>query len=196
MNSSRNPVVLVHGITDTAAIFDRMTRQLTELGWKVYSLDLIPANGDAELNVLAEHLAKFIDQNIPAGQSFDLIGFSMGGLVSRYYVQRLGGIDRVQHFITISSPHNGTIAAYASNRPGCVQMRPNSSFLNDLNRDLPLLEQLKFTSIWTPRDLIILPARSSELPIGKNIQIPVALHPWMVTDTRVIRAIANLLRQE
>jgi triacylglycerol lipase len=171
-----------------------MSRFLSDLGWTVYSLDLIPANGDAELNVLAEQLSKFIDQNVPAGQPFDLVGFSMGGLVSRYYVQRMGGINRVQRFITLSSPHNGTIAAYGSTRPGCLQMRPNSDFLNDLNRDLPMLEQLNFTSIWTSLDLIILPAKSSELSVGTNIQISVPLHPWMVRDRRVIREIVARLK--
>jgi triacylglycerol lipase len=190
----RNPVVLVHGWTDTAIIFDRMAKQLSALGWTVYSLDLIPSNGDLPLSQLAQQVTEFVDRHIPTG-AFDLIGFSMGGLVSRYYVQRLGGIQRVQRLITISSPHNGTIAAYASTRPGCVQMRPNSSFLNDLNRDLLMLEQINFTSIWTPLDLMILPARSSDLPVGRKIQIPVTLHAWMVTDARVIKTIAATLEE-
>lgn len=194
MNSpSRNPVVLVHGITDTAAIFNLMTTRLKQLGWTVYSLDLIPANGDRTLDFLAHQLADFIDQTLPQDQPFDLIGFSMGGLVSRYYVQRLGGIDRVQRFITISSPHNGTLIAYLSQRPGCVQMRPQSAFLSDLDQDLSMLERLNVTSIWTPLDTMILPARSSQLPVGRNIQVQVPLHAWMVTDSRAFDAIQQSL---
>ncbi|MBW4538568.1 MAG: triacylglycerol lipase [Myxacorys chilensis ATA2-1-KO14] len=189
---SRNPVVLVHGITDTAAIFNLMTTRLKKLGWTVYSLDLIPANGDRTLDFLAHQLADFVDRVLP-NQPFDLIGFSMGGLVSRYYVQRLGGIKRVQRFVTISSPHNGTLAAYLSARPGCLQMRPQSAFLKDLDQDAAMLEAINFTSIWTPLDTIILPARSSQLPVGQNIQVQVPLHAWMVTDSRAFDAIYQSL---
>lgn len=192
---SLNPVVLVHGITDTFAIFKTMTQQLERSGWQVYSLDLIPSNGDCELDQLAQQLANFVEYAIPADQPIDLVGFSMGGLVSRYYVQRLGGIDRVQRFVTISTPHNGTIAAHLSLRPGCLQMRPNSSFLNDLNRDVKMLDRINFTSIWTPLDGIIIPANSSVLPVGETIQIPVPLHAWMVSDKRAITLVAEALRR-
>lgn len=195
MSTQRNPVVLVHGITDTFAIFQRMSGFLRRQGWSVFGLDLVPSNGDRGLDVLAEQLAEFAEANIPAGKQFDLVGFSMGGLVSRYYVQRLGGMDRVDRFVTISSPHNGTLAAYLSQRPGCVQMRPNSDFLMDLNRDIEQLARLNFTSIWTPNDLIILPATSSILPIGRNVQLRVPLHAWMVSDTKAIAAVTEALEE-
>jgi triacylglycerol esterase/lipase EstA (alpha/beta hydrolase family) len=117
----------------------------------------------------------------------------MGGLVSRYYIQRLGGIDRVQRFITISSPHKGTIVAYGTWLAGAVQMRPNSDFINDLNSDVEMLKQLNFTSIWTPYDLMILPAESSQLGIDKEVILPVILHPLMLTDIRVLRIVAKAL---
>jgi triacylglycerol lipase len=189
-----NPVVLVHGITDTFSIFKSMTQKFERLGWEVYSLDLIPSNGDCELDQLAKQLSDFINQQLP-NQPIDLVGFSMGGLVSRYYVQRLGGIDRVQRFITISAPHNGTVSAYLSQRPGCVQMRPNSAFLNDLNQDVTMLDRINFTSIWTPLDGIIIPAKSSVIPAGESIQIKVPLHAWMVSDPRSISLVAEALRQ-
>lgn len=192
---SLNPVVLVHGITDTFALFDTMTGQLTRLGWKTYGLDLLPANGDCHLDRLAQQLADFVEVTLPANQSFDLVGFSMGGLVSRYYVQRLGGLDRVQRFVSISAPHNGTFAAFLSQRSGCLQMRPNSDFLNDLNRDVKMLDRINFTSIWTPLDGIIVPANSSVLPVGESIQINVPLHAWMVTDKRSINLVAEALRR-
>jgi triacylglycerol lipase len=191
----RNPVVLVHGLTDTNAIFNSMTAYLQKRGWLVSSLDLIPANGDRELEYLAKQLDTFIGHTLPQKQPFDLVGFSMGGIVSRYYVQRLGGIDRVQRFITISSPHNGTLTAYLSQRPGCVQMRPNSALLQDLDRDVQRLDNLNFTSIWTPMDLMIVPAISSQLPVGKNIQVRVPLHAWMVTDSKGLETVATALQE-
>lgn len=119
----------------------------------------------------------------------------MGGIVSRYYVQRLGGINRVGRFITVSSPHNGTVTGYLRSGPGCVQMRPKSAFLADLNQDAAMLEQVNFTSIWTPYDLMIVPPTSSKMPVGREVQVPVLGHAWMVTDRRSLDAIAIALSQ-
>ncbi len=190
---NRPPVLLVHGIWDTNAIFDRMSAYLTQQGRSVYSLDLIPNNGDAGLDDLAEQVAKYARRCFGQEQPFDLVGYSMGGIVSRYYVQRLGGINRVQRFVTISSPHNGTVVAYGSWRVGCMQMRPDSLFLQDLNRDMALLGQIEFTSIWTPYDFMIVPAISSRLPVGREVIVPVGLHRWMVSDVRSLNAIAQAL---
>lgn len=188
-----NPVLLIHGINDTGAVFYKMAPYLAALGRQVYDISLTPNNGKVGLDNLAEQVAAYIDKAFAPGQPLDLVGFSMGGIVSRYYVQRLGGIDRVQSFITISSPHQGTSAAYLSQRPGCIQMRPDSAFLKDLNQDVAMLNQLNFTSIWTPFDLIIVPARSSQLPVGREVIVPVPAHPWMLTDSRSIKSVVEAL---
>lgn len=188
-----NPVLLIHGIDDTDAIFHKMIPYLQSQGWEVYSFSMIPNDGKAGLDRLAQQVADYVDKNFELEQAIDLIGFSMGGIISRYYVQRLGGIDRVQRFITISSPHQGTLTAYGRSNPGCIQMKPHSAFLNNLNQDVAQLERLNFTSIWTPLDLMILPANSSHLPIGKERKIPVGGHAWMVTDSRVLQAVAEAL---
>ncbi|MHC5777725.1 esterase/lipase family protein [Nostoc sp.] len=192
-NQQRNPVLLIHGIDDTEAVFHKMRAYLIEWGWSVYSLDLVPNNGDVGLDELAKQVADYITATFAPEQRLDLVGFSMGGIVSRYYIQRLGGIHRVQRFITISSPHHGTVVAYGSWRPGCVQMRPDSIFLKDLNSDAVILGQLDFTSIWTPYDLMIVPANSSQMSVGREVIVPVALHPWMLTDSRSLAVVAAAL---
>ncbi|NEQ78407.1 MAG: alpha/beta fold hydrolase [Okeania sp. SIO2C9] len=189
-----NPVLLIHGIFDTIRKFDRMSRYLTNLGWDVYSLNLVPNYGILGLDKLAEQVVNYVDKIFPPNQPFDLIGFSMGGIVSRYYVQRLGGIERVERFITISSPHNGTLTGYALNLAAPTQMRPKSYFLENLNQDIALLEQINFTSIWTPYDAMILPARSSQVPVGKDIKIDVLIHAWMVSDEKVFKVIVEELK--
>ncbi len=193
--SSRNSVLLVHGIWDTGKIFHQMSSYLSSLGWSVYTLDLSPNNGDSPLEHLAEQVEDFISRTFPRSMPLDLVGFSMGGIVSRYYVQRLGGLARVQRFITLSSPHKGTWLAYGSYRPGCTQMRPDSQFLNQLNSELKQLEQINFTSIWTPLDTMIIPASSSQLPVGRNIPLLVPLHAQMVTDIKSLSMVAEALRE-
>ena len=190
---TRKCVLLVHGLNDTRAIFQTMAPSLIKLGWTVYDLDLLPSNGKLPLDKLAKQVSDYVNGTFTSEEKLSVIGFSMGGIVSRYYIQRLGGIERVKNFITIASPHQGTWTAQFSQRPGCVQMRPNSAFLQDLGRDVEMLERLNFTSIWTPYDLMIVPANSSELPVGKNIQLPVLRHDWMVTDPRCLSIVAEAL---
>lgn len=195
-NQQRNPVLLIHGIDDTEAVFHKMAAQLRLQGWSVYSLELVPNNGNLGLDELAKQVADYVTATFAPEQHLDLVGFSMGGIVSRYYVQRLGGINRIQRFITISSPHHGTVVAYGSWRPGCVQMRPDSIFLKDLNSDAEMLKQLNFTSIWTPYDLMIVPANSSQMSVGSEVIVPVALHPWMLTDPRSLAVVKAALVED
>jgi triacylglycerol lipase len=192
-NQQRNPVLLIHGIDDTGAVFHKMAGYLRLEGWSVHSLDLLPNNGDVGLDELAKQLVDYVAATFAPEQCLDLVGFSMGGIVSRYYIQRLGGINRVQRFITISSPHHGTVVAYGSQRHGCVQMRPNSIFLKDLNSDAVILGQLDFTSIWTPYDLMIVPANSSQMSVGREVILRVALHSWMLIDSKSLVAVKAAL---
>ncbi len=193
--SDRNPVLVIHGLSDTIAVFRQMSAYLSGLGWSVYSFDLIPNNGDLGLDKLAKQVANYVSKTFDPEQPIDVVGFSMGGIVSRYYIQRLGGINRVQRFVSIAAPNNGTLAAHLSWRPGCVQMRPDSAFLRDLNRDAAMLGRLNFTVIWTPYDLMIVPARSSQMRVGKEVILPVRLHSWMLADEGCLKAVAAALSE-
>ena len=190
----RNPLVLIHGIDDTVTVFDPAIAYLRQQGWSSFHpLNLTPNNGNAGLDVLAIQVADYIERHFAAEQPVDLLGFSMGGLVSRYYIQRLGGAERVARFVTVSAPHQGSWLAYGRWNPGCQQMRPNSPFIQNLNQDLRVLSQIEFTSIWTPYDLMIVPAESSRLPVGQEIKVPVLTHSGMLTSKNSLVAIRSAL---
>jgi triacylglycerol esterase/lipase EstA (alpha/beta hydrolase family) len=95
---ARNPVLLVHGIDDTAALFDRMKLHLEREGLSVSAPNLVPNDGAAALDELAQQLGHYISATFSAEQAIDLVAFSMGGLISRYYLQRLGGVERMRNF--------------------------------------------------------------------------------------------------
>ena len=59
---TKNPVVLVHGITDKNTIFQEMSDYLTNLGWSVHSINLSPNDGSDKLEALAVKVARYIDQ--------------------------------------------------------------------------------------------------------------------------------------
>jgi len=188
-----NPVLLVHGFMVGMTVFNKMSAYLTALGKQVHRFNLQTDRGNLGLDKLAEQVANYVDKNFGRSQQFDLVGLSMGGLVARYYVQKLGGGDRVDKLITISSPHKGTLTAHLLPLYSCVQMRPNSDFLADLNRDLEALKKVNYTCLWTPYDFIIVPAESSLLGVGQEIKLSVFSHRMMVRDDRTIKAIAARL---
>lgn len=188
-----NQVLLVHGMDDTSRVFKKMKRYLEERGFVVHTIDLKPSDCSVKLEVLAQQLALYVNEVFGDGRRFSLVGFSMGGIVARYYLQRLGGVGRVDRFVTLSSPHHGTSIARLSKKPGAVQMRRGSAFLKDLNRDAKVLGKLHFVSVWTPFDLMIVPPTSSSLKVAKNISIPVPAHPLMVRDKRVMKVVAETL---
>ena len=188
-----NPILLVHGFMVNMIVFNKMSAYLTSLGKQVHRFNLKTNFGNLGLDKLAEQISDYVEKNFPRPQKFDLVGLSMGGLVSRYYVQRLGGVDRVERFITISSPHKGTVMAHLLPLNSCVQMRPNSQFLQDLNRDLEVLKKISYICLWTPYDFIIVPAESSLLGVGKEIKLPVLTHRRMVRDDRTFKVIAQVL---
>jgi triacylglycerol lipase len=192
----REPVLLVHGIADSERNMRWMARYLREQGWEVHTVNLTPNCAQHGLEPLAGQIATYAKREL-GDRRFNLVGFSMGGLVSRYYVQRLGGLDRVDHFVTLSAPHNGTALANLSGlvpSRGCHEMRPGSPFLRDLACDAERLKDVKFTSLYTPFDLVILPPQSSEMPQARNVRIPVVMHPLMIIDRRCLRAVNEALR--
>jgi len=186
--------ILVPGFSDDAWCLRAMERFLQREGIPACTLSPQPSDGRVGIEVLATRLADAIAAQFPDETPLNLVGFSMGGLVCRSYLQQLGGIVRTERLITIATPHQGTWTAYIYNRPACRQMRPGSRFLLELNRDLSLLKGINFTSIWTPLDLTVVPALSSWLPVGEMAPILSPFHRTMVVDLSVLHAVARYLR--
>jgi triacylglycerol lipase len=186
-------VILVHGIYNSGERMWIIKRYLEERGWKVYRISLKPADASVPFDVMAAQLDAFVHANIPAGEKFDLVGFSMGGLVCRYYIQKMGGYLRVRRFVTLSTPNHGTFWARLGGFSGVRQMRPDSAMLRDLNGDVSKLVPLDYTSIYTPFDLSIIPATSSRMPMFRNVVLWVPLHPLMIMMPGPLRAVEQAL---
>ena len=192
---AKTRVLLVHGIADSATSMRMLQKRLARDGRESLAVTLMPSDGSVILEELSLQLRDYVRDHFSPGERFDLVGFSMGGLVCRYYVHFLEGRRHVDRLITISSPNHGSLLAFLNRRVGCKQMRPGSAFLQKLNRDCSALRDLNITSFWTPLDLIILPAKSSRLPGGTNRRIPVLAHPLMILQRRPLDEIAKALSQ-
>ena len=190
---ARLATILVHGYKDDATVFRPLATHLSETGVKTHAVTLAPSDCSVPLETLAQQLHAYLDMNFAANQRLNFVGFSLGGLVARYYIQRMGGLARTGRFLSVATPHHGTWVAIMSGLPAALQMRPESSFLRDLNSDAARLASIQFVSIWSPFDLMIVPSYSSVMPVGRNKAVWTFPHQALVTSRRGMSAIAQQL---
>lgn len=111
------PVVLVHG-TDSSAYSDwaGIGPQLVDAGMCVFALNYGGAPGadtygTEDMRVSFAQLAAFVDDVLAAtgAAKVDLVGFSQGANVSRFYVNKLGGAPKVGTWVGLASPSYGGV---------------------------------------------------------------------------------------
>ena len=59
----------------------------------------------------------------------------MGSLNTRYYLKNLGGTEKVDDWVSLGGPNHGTTSANICCEASCVEMRIESTFLRELNRE-------------------------------------------------------------
>ena len=164
------PVLLLPGYGGSTASLETLEFFLTRDGRDVTIV--APDDGTGDLREQAEGLAASIDDVLDrsGADSVDLVGYSAGGVVVRWYVQELGGDDVVRRVVTLGSPHHGTdLAALAAGVAGgacpvaCQQLAPDSDLLFTLNRGDETPAGPRYTAIWTEDDQTVLPADSGSL---------------------------------
>ncbi|AMX03611.1 esterase/lipase family protein [Microbulbifer thermotolerans] len=194
MTPKSRTVLLIPGIFDYGWSMRRMEQMLNEAGFSAHYIHLKYNSGWHGLEHLSEQLQRSVETLADKGHTCALVGFSMGGIVARYYLQSMGGLERVYKFIAISSPHFGSFWANFLPYKGGRQLRIGSQFLEQLNNDMESLSCTAPVSIWTKYDITILPHSSALLPIGTSYEVPVKLHRWMPSDARVIDLVNRELR--
>jgi triacylglycerol lipase len=195
----RRPVLLVHGIDDDGRKLKPISDFLIACGWReVQAIELTPNDGSGGLVALAEQVdraARTLVERTGA-REIDVVGFSMGALVARYWLRRMRPPATIRTYVSISGPHHGTLTGYLRFNQGARQMRPGSPFILDLSRDEGEWGGTTVYSFWTPLDLMILPATSSRLKGAREKTFRVIAHPLMLLDKRVLSAIAEALGRE
>ncbi len=186
-------MVIIHGIYRDHRLMRHLGKAFTLAGRRVLAPDLTPNNGSAGINELAVQIGEYLEKNLAADERCDVVGHSMGAMVARSYIQRHGGRTRVRKLVTLAAPHHGTVLAWLHRGRGARDLRPGSAFLRDLARDVHKLEGIHMASYWTPFDAIIVPPRSSELPVGQNCRRLLPHHRAFVENRRLVRELVELL---
>jgi triacylglycerol lipase len=148
-----NPVVLVHGWNGSASSMATLKSRFEAQGRQAFSLTLPGQNNITN----AQALATFIN-NVKAqtgATQVDLVGHSMGGLSTRYYIKSLGGGANVAQYVSLGSPHYGQVFACFLPTNSGGQMCPFSSFLGSLNSGDDTPGSLLYTTIYSTSDGVV-----------------------------------------
>jgi len=125
-----------------------------------------------------------------------LIGHSLGGLVARYYIQKLGGHEKVHTCITLGTPHRGTHAAWVGRGKTARQLRPGSLLLRQLARSSRAMP-VRFISFYSNLDSLVLPASNAKITEpalrARNVLVKDVGHLSLLISRPIIRAIAETL---
>ncbi|WP_241384480.1 esterase/lipase family protein [Rhodococcus sp. CH91] len=176
------PVVLAHG-TDSSAYSDfaALAPFLAASGWCVFALNYGLADGaedygTGDIPVSAAQFGDFVTEVLDAtgAGEVDVVGYSQGATVARYYINELGGAEFVDRWVGLASPsYGGTFyglgAAFAA-LPGAtdivegefsvalVQQVQGSALLTELNTPSDTVPGVQYTTIGTRVDEVIQPA--------------------------------------
>lgn len=191
------PVILVHG-TDATAYSDwaGLGPVLKAAGYCAYALNYGASPdgtsyGFSDLSGSAEQLKEFTDSVLAStgATSVNLLGYSQGAAVTRYYTNRLGGDAVVDKWIGIASPTyggtmygtspaleavpGGTTLVAGEFGPALVELLQGSDFLNQLNAGGDTVPGVEYTSIATRVDETIQPYTNALLrdPGATNVVI-------------------------
>jgi hypothetical protein len=117
----------------------------------------------------------------------DLVGWSLGGMMPRYYIDRLGGAPKVNMLVGLAPDNYGTslsgivrliaklgLLSIATTLlsaicAACAEQIHDSTFLTHLNR-VPTAARVKYVVIETRHDEVITPYTNAFLPAGPNVE--------------------------
>jgi triacylglycerol lipase len=180
-------VALIHGYSCNAGCFGRLPKGLARCGVECVAIELTDPTGDLEV-AATEATAWLVEvRRQSPSRPIVLVGISMGGLVARLALARVDA-PRIDHLVTISSPHGGTWTAYLGLGAAARGMRPQSPMIQKL---AAFRAPCEATALWTPDDTIILPPESGQLKDAAQIAVPGYTHLAVANAPEVTAAISR-----
>lgn len=196
-DTAEMPIILVHGWIHNRSAFLGMARALRRAGFRhIHAFDHQPLVYD--IPEIAGMLAAEVERvrQVSGAEKVMIVGHSMGGLVVRYYVQRLGGDAVVDTAITLGTPHRGTYAAHLAPGAAGPQMRPGSPILRVLEESARPTD-VRWVAVYSDLDLLILPAISAKLvhPAlrAHNVKVNDLGHLSLLLSGEVLRTVVDHL---
>lgn len=164
------PVLLVPGYGGSTSGLAELAASLEDEGRETVIVPS-PGNGTGDLRGHARALSDIATAAIDEGSpSVDVVGYSAGGVVARYWAAELGGDAQARRVVSLASPQHGAdLAAVASELApdacpqACRQLAPESDLLRRLNAGDETPDGPRWVAIWTEDDATVTPPSSGTL---------------------------------
>jgi pimeloyl-ACP methyl ester carboxylesterase len=163
LEAAGTPILLVHGMADNRSVFTLLRLGLRRRGFgRVTTMNYSILTGD--IRTAAAQLAQEVETLVAETgyERIHVVGHSMGGLIARYYVTRLGGDERVHTLVTLGTPHHGTYLAYGWPSQITKQLRPGSPLMRELAGPVRGC-RTRFLCYWSDIDQLMFPQRTAAL---------------------------------
>lgn len=160
----------------------------------VYSIN-VPVWGhiEAAVDVVAERVDEL---RIALGvEKVHLVGHSMGGIVARRYLLRGKTAGKVDRCVMLGSPNHGSMLAPLAISPIGKLLVPGSPFLQELTQ-APLPPGVRFSTIYSRHDNLVVPWDSARLEGVRNIELSGMMHCTLLYHPRAMEALAAELTEE
>jgi triacylglycerol lipase len=200
VDAAARPILLVHGIADNHSIFRLLDRALRRRGFtdlSSFDYGLLTSDLRRAAVDLAGAITTLVDRS--GYERIHVVGHSLGGLIARYYVQRMGGHAQVQTLVTLGTPHAGTVLARAGQLlPLVRQLSPDSEVIRELAEPAPGCST-RFVSFYSDVDHLVVPSRNGRIEHAdldaRNVAVSGIGHLSLPHSRRVAFDIAELLRE-
>jgi len=193
---THNPILFVHGWSESSTIWNTMISRFQGDGWISAELNNWSYNTSQSNVTTASAISTKVDQILAntGATKVDIITHSMGGLSSRYYVKNLGGDLKVDDWVSLGGPNHGTDTANFCFSSACTEMRVGSSFLTALNSGDETPGVVAYGTWWSPCDSIINPDSSVALSGATNTQTACLSHSDLYNDATVYGQVRNFVQ--
>ena len=144
---TRYPVLLVHGGLGSPSDFTLMAARLVADGYRPYTVNLDLLGIDTVGN--AKRIRTKVDQILATtgASKVHLVGHSMGGLSTRYYIKILGGLPKVASYTAFGTPQHGSPKNKCTLLEPVQDQCPTGPVLTELNRGDDTPGSIHYTSI-------------------------------------------------
>lgn len=181
MDAAGTPVLLVHGLMDNRSVYTQYRRALRKHGFgliRAVNYGALTQDIRTAAYELRRHVNRLRERT--GADRIHIVGHSLGGLIARYYVQRLGGDQAVHTVATVGTPHSGTMTAYLMLTPMIRQLTPGSDLLAELAEPAPSC-RTQFLAVWSELDQLIVPQYNAQL-----------IHPDLTVNTLQLHDVGHL----
>lgn len=188
-----DPILFVHGYARNPDDFCTMIDRFRSDGWSDRELYAYTYSVVASHATDAEEIRAQVDSILSAtgARKVDIIAHSAGSVSSRYYLKNLGGVSKVDAWVSLAGPNHGTDTAINCSFTPCLELRTGSAFLATLNAGDETPGFPRYATWWSPCDEVVIPRESVLLIGATNHQSACLSHAQLLEDPVIYQQVRD-----